>query len=129
MKKVYNRARTKVDLNEFQRLAARTLPDNPLHGNADGVNTALLLHGALKLSGEAGEISDQVGKWYGQGHDLNVDHLVEELGDVLWHVAEIATALDYDLGEVAYRNLEKLHKRYPDGFDAAKSKRRGFEDV
>ena len=111
----------KVDLNQFQRLAARTLPDHPLQGRPGEIKTGMLLHGALKLSGEAGEISDEVGKWYGQGHDLDRDHLVEELGDVLWHVAEIATALGVDLGEVAYKNLQKLNERYPEGFDIEKS--------
>jgi len=114
----------KVDLNQFQRLAARTLPDHPLQGRPGDIKTTLLLHGALKLSGEAGEISDEVGKWYGQGHDLDRDHLIEELGDVLWHVAEIATALGVDLGEVAFQNLEKLHRRYPEGFDIEKSAER-----
>lgn len=114
----------KVDLNQYQRLAARTVPDHPLQGRPGAIKTGMLLHGALKLAGEAGEISDIVGKWYGQGHDLDRDHLIEELGDVLWHVAEIATALGVDLGEVAYKNLEKLHRRYPEGFDIEKSAER-----
>ncbi len=114
----------KVDLNQYQRLAARTLPDHPFAGATGSIKTGLLLHGVLKLAGEAGELSDLVGKWYGQGHDLDRDLLVEELGDVLWHTAEIATALGVDLGEVAYRNLEKLNGRYPDGFDPDRSTQR-----
>ena len=114
----------KVDLNQYQRLAARTMPDNPFTGGSGQVKIPLLMHGALKLAGEAGEICDEVGKWYGQGHDIDRDHLVEELGDVLWHVAEIATALGVDLGEVAFQNLEKLQRRYPDGFDIEKSLKR-----
>jgi len=46
---------------------------------------------------------------------------VKELGDCLWYVAAMATALDVDLGEVGARNIEKLRRRYPDGFSAERS--------
>ena len=117
--------KTKADLNQYQRLAARTLPDSAQSfGQVKGgdVNTHLLVHGALKLAGEAGEVADLVGKWYGQGHDLDRDELIDELGDVLWHLAEVCTALRVDLGLVAYRNLRKLAARYPgEGFEVERS--------
>ena len=112
----------KADLNQYQRLASRTLPDAQLSGDCGDINTHLLIHGALKLAGEAGEVADIVGKWYGQMHDLDRDDLINELGDVLWHLAEICTALQVELGHVAYRNLRKLAARYPgEGFDASRS--------
>jgi NTP pyrophosphatase (non-canonical NTP hydrolase) len=82
-----------------------------------GQRGGLLIHGVLKLAGEAGELADLVGKWWGQGHELDREKLIAELGDVLWHVAEVSTALGVDLQEVAYLNLSKLQTRYPEGFD------------
>jgi NTP pyrophosphatase (non-canonical NTP hydrolase) len=113
-----------MTLGRYQQLAGRTLPAGSLLcriSTPGEVNEGLLIHGVLKLAGEAGELADLVGKWQGQGHELDPEELVKELGDVLWHVAEIATALDVSLDEVAFKNLEKLHKRYPEGFDAARS--------
>ena len=56
-----------------------------------------------------------------QGHDLDVNHVAEELGDVLWYVAVGAEAIGLTLGEVAQRNIDKLKRRYPDGFDKSRS--------
>ena len=119
-----------MKMDDYQRLAARTIPIIPpscRYPTTDGklcpseVEEETLIHGALKLSGEVGELTDQVGKWYGQGHDLDQSALILELGDVLWHVAEIATALRVDLSEVAERNLCKLESRYPVGFEVERS--------
>ena len=49
------------------------------------------------LCGESGEAIDIVKKWLAQGHPLDREHLAKELGDVAWHLAEAATALDLDL--------------------------------
>ena len=56
-----------------------------------------------------------------QGHDIDYDHMAEEAGDVMWYLAEIADALDVTLEEIARRNINKLRKRYPDGFDPERS--------
>ena len=55
------------------------------------------------------------------GHELDRDALIKELGDVAWYLAEAATALDIDLSEVFERNIEKLKKRYPEGFSEERS--------
>ena len=47
--------------------------------------------------------------------------LIKELGDVAWYLAETAFALDVELEEVLMRNIEKLKKRYPEGFSTEKS--------
>ena len=59
-------------------------------------------------------------KHVGHGHALDVDAIKKELGDVLWYVAGIATALGLDLSEVASANINKL-KRCPDGLTSAAS--------
>lgn len=72
--------------------------------------------GGLGISGEAGEVSDMIKKYLYQGHKLDHTHLLEELGDVLWYIAEIADAAGFSLEDVARWNIEKLKERYPDGF-------------
>ena len=75
----------------------------------------LLLNGILGAVGEMGEIVEQVKKHLFQGHELNKDKMVEELGDVLWYIASISRGLDADLSYVARVNIAKLAARYPDG--------------
>lgn len=101
-----------MTLNEYQALAQRT-------SNTNGGNQ--LLNGVLGLNGEAGEVADIVKKTIFQGHKLDAEHLVEEAGDCLWYVAEIATALGVTLDAVAEMNIQKLKKRYPDGFEVERS--------
>lgn len=76
---------------------------------------------ALGCSGEAGEVADHVKKHIGHGHDLNKEYMIKELGDVLWYIATLADHLDVSLSEIASKNIEKLSKRYPDGFSTDKS--------
>lgn len=100
--------------NEYQRLAMSTL-------NPDLSQKEILINGVMGLCGEAGEAIDVVKKYLAQGHELDRDKLIKELGDVAWYLAETATALDVSLEEVLERNLEKLRARYPGGFDAQRS--------
>lgn len=104
-------------LDGYQVAAARTC-------NADLSTTDGLAMGALGLTGEAGEVADLVKKVIYHGHLLDDEmraRLVSELGDVLWYVAHVALMLDVRLSEVASVNVEKLHKRYPEGFDPERS--------
>lgn len=80
-----------------------------------------LLNGALGLSGEAGEVADMIKKHIFHGHDLKSDDLIKELGDVCWYLALLCHAIDVPLEEVMSRNIEKLKKRYPEGFSESAS--------
>ena len=103
-----------MTLNEYQELAQRT-------SNRALDKKGHLFNGVLGLAGEAGECADLMKKHYFQDGRLFVDDLENELGDVLWYVAETAAALGLTLEEVAVRNVEKLKKRYPTGFEAERS--------
>lgn len=103
-----------MNLNDYQRLAMTTL--NPALDKKD-----VLINGVMGLCGEAGEAIDIVKKHLAQGHALNRDALIKELGDVAWYLAETAYALDVPLEEVCQRNIDKLRARYPEGFSAEKS--------
>lgn len=78
----------------------------------------------LGITGEAGEVADLIKKHIGHGHDLDVNKLKLELGDVLWYVSGLAHVLGLSLSEIAEANLAKLNKRYPHGFSSEASKNR-----
>ena len=80
-----------------------------------------LLEGALGLCGETGEVVDLIKKWMFQGHELDVNSTIDELGDALFYLCMICNALEIDLSEIYYNNIAKLCARYPDGFDADRS--------
>ncbi len=94
----------KISFNEYQRQAFELISED---GKKD-----LITNGVLGLAGESGECCDIVKKFKYQGHDLDKNHLKDELGDVLWYLAETASGLGISLEEVALYNLDKLHKRY-----------------
>ena len=100
--------------NEYQKLAMTTL--NPALTPQD-----VLVNGVMGLCGESGEVIDLVKKHLHQGHTLDREKLLKELGDVCWYIAEIASALDADLDQVLEMNIQKLRARYPQGFDTQKS--------
>lgn len=81
----------------------------------------LIMNGVLGLTGEAGEVSDMIKKWRYQGHELDYRKLAEELGDCLWYVATMAYGIGYDLETIMEMNDQKLKRRYPEGFDPARS--------
>ena len=60
---------------------------------------------------------------------LDKHHLAMELGDVAWYIAVTAQAIGYDLETVLRMNIEKLRRRYPDGFDSNKSVNREEDDI
>ena len=106
-----------MTVNEYQKLAMTTL--NPQLSKKD-----VLINGVMGLCGESGEAIDIVKKHLAQGHDLDREGQIKELGDIAWYLAETATALDVSLEEVLERNIEKLRKRYPEGFDSERSQNR-----
>ena len=83
----------------------------------------------MGLCGEAGEAIDIVKKHLAQGHELDREHLIKELGDIAWYLAETATALDVSLEEVLQGNIKKLKKRYPEGFSVQDSMERDRNDL
>lgn len=103
-----------MQVNEYQKAAMATL--NPA---LDKKN--ILINSVMGLCGESGEAIDIVKKWLMQGHELDKEHLVKELGDVAWYLAEAATALEVPLEAVFQGNLDKLRRRFPNGFDTGVS--------
>ena len=90
--------------------------------------TQQLLNGCCGLAGESGEVIDIVKKYAFQGHDLDAEHIKEELGDVMWYIALLCNVIGVDLSEVMNENIQKLKRRYPQGFDSDKSVNREVEE-
>lgn len=100
--------------NDYQKLASRTI-------NPELSKNNLILDGLMGCSGEAGEALDIMKKHLFQGHSLNRDEIIKELGDQLWYISETATGLGISLSEIADKNIQKLIARYPSGFSKEKS--------
>lgn len=111
-----------MTINEYQQRAMATL--NPNLKDRD-----VLINSVMGLCGESGEAIDIVKKWLAQGHPLDKAHLTSELGDVAWYLAEAATALGLDLEDILQANLDKLERRYPEGFSTEKSVSREKGDI
>ena len=103
-----------MTINEYQKLAMTTL--NPALSKKD-----VLINGVMGLCGESGEAIDIVKKWLAQGHELDKEKLAKELGDIAWYLAETAYALEIPLEDILQANIDKLKKRYPEGFDSERS--------
>ena len=98
----------------------------------EGANINRLTTAAVGISAEGGEFMEIVKKMVFQGKPWNVDnreHLIIELGDVLWYVAQACMALEVSFDDVVATNVEKLKKRYPGGeFDVYHSENRAADD-
>ena len=103
-----------MKMNEYQELASRTR--NP--------HKEELVNYALGIAGEAGEVADLVKKARFHGHAIDKETVAKELGDVLWYVSNLARLAGVDLEDVAAMNIEKLKKRYPEGFSTEASQNR-----
>lgn len=109
----------KMRANEYQKLAARTLidePDVPLSGHE-----TMIIWNAVGLAGEAGEVVDHIKKGIFHRHGLDLDKLEKEIGDVLWYVAALCTKLNIDMESVMQKNIDKLIARYPNGYSSEDS--------
>ena len=97
-----------------------------------GANIERLLTAGVGINAEGGEFLEIIKKMVFQGkpwNDDNREHLIIELGDVMWYVAQATQSLGVSMEEVLDRNITKLSKRYPTGtFDAYYSENRKAGD-
>ena len=103
------------------------------HLDREGADINRLTTAAVGISAEGGEFMEIVKKMVFQGkpwNDANREHLIVELGDVMWYVAQACMALDVSFDDVVERNVEKLKARYPGGeFDVHHSENRREGDI
>lgn len=93
-------------IDDYQKFASEAhLPASPEAG-------AAVIGFALGLAGEAGEVCDDIKKKYYHQRPIDDKHTVEELGDVMWYVANLATAYGVKLSDIIKQNEKKLRERY-----------------
>ena len=109
------------------------LSDRLVHLDEKGANIERLLTAGVGLNAEAGEFLEIVKKMIFQGKpwdQANREHLIIELGDVIWYAANACMALGISFEDVVARNVTKLEKRYPGGqFDVYYSENREEGDL
>jgi NTP pyrophosphatase (non-canonical NTP hydrolase) len=132
-----------IDFNRYQKFVDAVtsetstdflaLSDRLVELDAKGANIERLLTAGVGMSAEGGEFLEIVKKMIFQGKPFNQDnreHMIIELGDLMWYVAQACMALDISFEEVLERNVNKLEKRYPGGqFDIYYSENRQEDDL
>ena len=109
-----------MKLYEYQQAVKRTCATSDPH---ETIKLAL-----VGLQDELGELAGPLKKYLWHGHaDLDRVHLQDEVGDVLWYLATLCNALDISLEDALEGNVEKLRRRYPDGFSTQSSLHRRGE--
>lgn len=74
-----------------------------------------LMLAALGLSGEVGEVADNIKKHFYHNHDLDIADMLKESGDILWYLVLLADTLGFNLNDMIDKNVAKLRSRYPSG--------------
>jgi NTP pyrophosphatase (non-canonical NTP hydrolase) len=100
-----------MDFNSYQNEALRT-DRVPARDGAD--NTAALIVPMLGLAGETGQLLSEYKKHPrdGEAHRLFKERVSEELGDLLWYIASVASKFDLRLSDIAIANLAKVKQRW-----------------
>ncbi len=106
-----------MNLNDYQELSTRTMPKQPYQKRD-------LANYCMGLSGESGELVDLLKKHIFHGHELDREAARYELGDILHYWSGLCKMLGFTTEEVAEANIQKLMRRYPDGFSTADSVKR-----
>lgn len=99
----------KNDLDVFQEEALRTM-------RSDLPYELVCSNMCMGLAGETGETVDIFKKHIYQGKELDINDVIEEIGDILWYVANLCNVNKITMRECIESNIEKLRKRYPNGF-------------
>ena len=98
----------------------------------EGANIERLTTAGVGINAEGGEFLEIIKKMVFQGKPWNEDnreHLIIELGDIMWYVAQACMALEVSFDDVIATNVKKLEKRYPEGsFDVYFSENRKAGD-
>ena len=86
----------------------------------------VVLHAAMGIGSEAGEIVGDVKQIRFQGHPVDKHHILLECGDLLFYIELMLTELDETIESAMRANICKLRTRYPDGFSCKKSMNRNL---
>lgn len=104
-------------------------PDIPGMDKITPLDFGGILCACIGLSGEVGEINEIIKKWVFHERSFELDQLKKEIGDVMWYIALICDSFHFGLDEIFEINLDKLYKRYPDGFDTYRANHHEPDDI
>lgn len=97
-----------MDIKTYEKESERTLIDKGHDMN--------LLHAAMGIGTEAGELLDAFKRKIFYGKELDVVNIKEEVGDIMWYVAILLRELDLDFEDILQLNIDKLKARFPEKF-------------
>ena len=103
-----------MDIKEYQEKAERTVNKKLNFDNQ-------LANLCMGLCGESGEVVDYIKKCMYHNHKLYKQKVIEELGDLMWYLTNIATFLQIPIDVILNENIKKLEERYPEGFSEENS--------
>ena len=106
-----------MDIEEYSKLALRTT-------NGDLSYEDCISNACMGIAGEAGELVDVFKKFLFHDKPVDVNHVVKELGDLLFYMNWLSTKLDIPWDVIMTVNIAKLSARYPNGFSAHDSNNR-----
>lgn len=119
-----------MNIKEYQQLAMRT-NDRKATERLENVlenimvqDVGGIINASLGLSGEVGELNDMIKKSIFHGHSLDIGEVQKEIGDICWYIAMMCESFGLSMDQVMQQNIEKLKKRYPDGFSEQASRNR-----
>ena len=98
-----------MNLKEYQELAKRTAKKD-FKTNEEEIFTW-----GLGITGEAGDIASCIKKTFAYKKDVSKG-IKENIGDMLWYTAMICNFFNWSMNEILNQNIEKLKKRFPEGF-------------
>jgi NTP pyrophosphatase (non-canonical NTP hydrolase) len=109
-----------MEYQEYQKQAARTCAK--LAGNNDNN-----IHMILGMQTEVAELADAFKKHLAYGKPVDWVNVEEELGDLMWYIANFCNINDIDLEQVMQINIDKLRARYPEKFTQENALNRNLE--
>ena len=130
-----------IKINDYAKFVDETTSEESKHhialiGRLDDLkniaNMPRLLTSAVGMLAESGEFAEISKKIIFQGKEFGEEerfHMKRELGDILWYWVQGCKALGFEPEEVMQENINKLEKRYPNGFDVHRSENREEGDI
>lgn len=123
-----------MEVREYQKQAMRTNDGRCTERLSNACKTELIdiggiVNASFGLSGETGELNDMIKKTIFHGHELNLDSVKKEIGDICWYIAMMCESFGFDMEEIMQMNIDKLKARYPEGFSEEKSQHRQANDI
>lgn len=108
-------------------MTAKVYQEEAKRTNVDLGSSGNQFHMVLGMVTESAELADAYKKHMAYGRNLDLVNIKEELGDLLWYIANMCSEMGWSMGEVMELNIEKLKARFPDKFDAGRANERDLE--